>query len=234
MFQEEILPVQQLIPTVMNLSFSRFNLWSHSAITSHGKRDNTTRGNLKKELGYSKKSKTVKCMLTGVFGNNLQVVCGHIIPCTANEAKIEHLGLRLESLNTSPNLIFWAIAIERAYECLKISFVKAPLADEYLLKIWDDNIRMEPIWEGSNRTIGEFENAPLDLGKRVVLTRGLSFQAIQAYNASHLDDKTIALSCLYGSPGNYSYQKELSLLRSQYEKDLAREVDMGDVGSEDD
>ena len=139
-------------------------------------------------------------------------------------------------LNTSSNLVFWAINIEKAYEKLQISFVKSvslKLTEEYVMKIWDESIKASPIWEGSLRTIGEFENKPLILGKHVIMKRGLSFHAIQAYNAYSSSDLKLGKSCLYGSPGNYSHFKTLEFLRKEFDRDLDGEVGSDrEVGSD--
>lgn len=233
--RDDLRPVQQLIPMVCNMSLSSNNLWTPSAISEHGKRDDSMRALLKAEMGYSKKGK-VRCMLTGETGGGDCVVCGHIVPCSSKAIKIQSLGLTLDDLNTSPNLVFWAINIERAYEKLQISFVKSVslnFTEEYVMKIWDDSIRASPIWKGSLRTIGEFENKPLILGKHVIMKRGLSFHAIQAYNTYSSSDLKLGKSCLYGSPGNYSYLETLALLRKDFDRDLDGEVGSDrEVGSD--
>ena len=65
----------------------------------------------------------------------------------------------------------------------------------------------------------------LDLGGHVVMKRGLSYQAYQAYLHKSDDDNGVKLTCLYGSPGTYPFKSIGTLLEEQYRADVEKETD---------
>jgi hypothetical protein len=72
-----------------------------------------------------------------------------------------------------------------------LSFIqKSALDTSLILKIWDDSIRTQPIWPGSDLTIGEFDGTALNLSLPVMLydlqpfRRCLSYQALMAFMAN--------------------------------------------------
>ena len=213
--------MNQLIPIVCNLVIRDNNLWTPSKIT-HGFRDTNCRQNLSRKMNLS----SAKYMVTGMVAGGDKIVCGHLVPCTSELSKVRELGFGSEHLNDCRNLVFWATGIEYCYEHLKISFIKqSPLRDTLSLKIWDESIKKMPIYRGSDRTIADYENSPLNLDGHVIFKKALSFQAYEAYLNSQSTDKLLQDQCLFGSPGNYNFKSTMDLLRIAHEKIKDEEIE---------
>eukprot|EP01033_Poteriospumella_lacustris_P014812 gene14812-10591_t len=196
----------------------------------HGKRGNNYRQRLMTEMGYTNKhTKTKderpKCMISGLRGGGDKVVCGHIVPCGCELVKLKQLGITKADLNVPKNCLFWCIGFEQAYESLQLSFVKShPLQDKLYLKFWNDEVKTTPIWPGSARCIGEFDGVELKLDGHVIMKRGLSYQAYQAYLHCSEHDRVVEETCLYGSPGAYEFKSAEALMEQQYRKDVEEET----------
>jgi hypothetical protein len=196
------------------------NLWTASQTAGHKTRDDTCRKRLKESLKYTKKS-PVTCMVTGVPGNSEQVVCGHIVPQCTKQCKLQFVGMNRNDVNNVKNLVFWSIAIEQAYEHLELSFIQVdPLRAELCVKIWNDDVRQRQIFPNSPHLVGEFEGKPLELGSHEIFTRGLSYQAYQAYISNSTVDSLLGTQCLYGSPGTYSFQLGRNAMKMKFQHDL--------------
>jgi len=213
--------VSALIPEVFRLTIGADNLWTPSKCS--GSRGRKYRKALSVLLNYGENA---VCSVTGQSGNGEQVVCGHLVPCRSDLRKLKVLGLESTDLNKTENCIFWAKGFERCYEHLRISFVKPnPLSDDLVLKFWDESAKLEPLWSGSADKLGDYDGFRLNWGPRTIFKRALSFQAYQGYlhnlDGSALTDTD---SLLYGSPGKYSFFKNIELLKKGVIKDIETEV----------
>eukprot|EP01033_Poteriospumella_lacustris_P010798 gene10798-7686_t len=185
-----------------------------------------------KAMGYTNKyTKTKderpKCMISGFRGGRGKVVCGHIVPCGSALVKLNQLGITKADLNLPRNCLFWCIGFEHAYESLELSFVKShPLRDKLYLKVWNDKVKTTPIWPGSAQCIGEFDGVELKLDGHVIMKRGLSFQAYQAYLKRSADDHddVEGTCCQYGASGTYQFKSIGTLMEQQYRKDVEEET----------
>jgi len=214
--------LEMMIPIVCNYSIASSNPWTPSKCS--GGRSPQFRRILMQSLNYNKKRLPV-CMVTGIHGDGSCVIAGHIIPCSTDRKILSHLGIDTTCVNMPQNGIFWVRGIEDAWESLALSFVKSnPLEDKYYMHIWDESVRTTPLYDGSTKTLGDFDGRELCLGKHVVMKRGLSFQAYQAYVHHSSSDERLGLQCLYGSPGRYNYQTTIALLRQKYLSDVSDEV----------
>jgi hypothetical protein len=179
---------------------------------------------LMKSLGYSEGQDPV-CMVTGIPGNGEAVIAGHIIPRSTRKPILTHLGIEITDVNKPNNGVFWVKGIEDAWEKLALSFVKSnPLEDKYYMHIWDDSVRNTPLYKDSDKTVGEYNGAELCLGQHVVMKRGISYQAYQAYLHNSPSDALLRSQCLYGTPEKYPYQTEMELMRRAYLGDVEDEV----------
>ena len=213
--------IQTIVPVVYKMSIEKNNLWTASKIS--GTRGPSYRKDLMQVMGYNKRP---KCMISGIRAGGDKVVCGHIVPCRSEVSKLSQLGITTADLNLPANCVFWCIGFERAYESLQISFVKSnPLENKLQLKFWNDEVKMDPIWKGASQCLGEFDGMELDLGGHVVMKRGLSYQAYQAYLHKSDDDNGVEVTCLYGSPGTYPFKSIGTLLEEQYRADVEKETD---------
>jgi hypothetical protein len=153
---------------------------------------------------------SAKCMLTGQLatGDNIRAV--HIIPAVTEIDILNDLNLKPEQINDVRNGLLLCRSIELGFDKLRLSFVKSPLSDQLILKIWDESIRKQRLFkdclkigeykgvhplffkenddknENKQLTIGHFENHPLNLKLRddyehKPFRRGLFFQAFHAY-----------------------------------------------------
>ena len=224
--------MNKVIPTLLDAAIANNNLWTPSKIS--GGRDPDFRTKMMNDLGYNKK-KTPLCMVTGIRGKGDKVVAGHIIPCSSEARKIAELGISLSDLNDVKNGVFWVKAIENAWEHLQLSFIKSnPFQDKLYMKIWDDNIRNTPLYVGSTRHVGEFDNAELKLNGHIVMKRGFSYQAYQSYMSNAGSDEILKKACLYGSPGTYKYMTEMEIMKGQVVKDIEEEVEEEESEGDDD
>ena len=229
-FAEKLDAICSIVPMVIKLSAKEDNLWTASNISAP-RRDTRTR--LTRALGYPKTSKTAECMVSGLFGDNNQVLCGHIVPCKSPAHKIEALGLKLIDLNSIKNLVFWAAGIEHCYDRLEISFVRTnPLRDAFFLKIHTDSAKAVPLWPGSPKTVGEYDGCELNLKRHVIFKRCLSFQAYQSALRHNLTSEVIENS-LYRSPGAYRFVQDSNLylaMRKRLESEIT--LEMGQDGDD--
>jgi len=231
---EKVDSIQTIVPVVYKMSIERNNLWTPSKI--NGKRGATYRQDLMKEMGYTNKHTATKderpkCMISGIRAGGDKVVCGHIVPCGSELVKLRQLGITTADLNLPRNCVFWCIGFEHAYESLQISFVKShPLQDKLYLKFWNDEVKKDPIWTGASQCLGDFDGMELNLCGHVVMRRGLSYQAYQAYLHSSEDDQGVEVTCLYGSPGTYKFKSMSTLMEQQYRRDVEEETDETEEG----
>lgn len=228
--QQMLTQQKVILPIVVNLSLQQHNLWSPSRVS--GTRDHNLRHSLKTALGYSKKAK-VHCMATGKEGNGEQVIGAHILPCCSDEVRLKSLGLKLEDLKSTRNGLFLAAGVEKAFDTLKISFVKTNLLQNSLhLKIWDKSCFDTPLWEGCKETIGDFDDAVLNLRKHSPYLRALSYQAYQAciHNVVGKDETP----CFYGTPGDYPFCEQLTVLENNFSRDVKNEISSGDDDEDED
>jgi hypothetical protein len=216
--------LDMLIPIVCNYSVASSNPWTPSKVS--GGRSETFRATLMTSLRFknSKKQRPV-CMVTGTRGGGDVVIAGHIIPCSTDKKILSHLGIEVTDVNKPKNGIFWVKGIEDAWEKLALSFVKSnALQDKYYMHIWDESVRDTPLYKDSKRTLGEFVGAELCLDRHVVMKRGLSYQAYQAYLQNSSTDELLGSQCLYGTPEKYPYQTTIELMRKNYLGDVEDEV----------
>ena len=109
---------------------------------------------------FDMREDNVKCALTGLRG---KTKLAHILPRKANKHICGRLGMSNTDLNNNRNLIFLCYNIEAAFDAMRISFVPQDvLHDTLIMKIWDESVRNEPIFSGSESTIGEFEERALN------------------------------------------------------------------------
>jgi hypothetical protein len=212
-----------MLPIVLNVSMVNHNLWTSSRVTVAGKRDHNLRSILKMELGYGNKENTkVKCMVSNLNGNGDQVIAAHILPCASEQVKLAKLGLKIKDLQSSRNGLFLAKELERAFDSLKISFIKSNALKEALyMKIWNYDCRKTRLWEGCKHTIGDYDGAKLKLGSHEPFRRALSYQAYQAFINSSSEDEGPQF---YGTPGNYAFAKELKCLKDGFMRDMTNEL----------
>ena len=123
------------------------------------------------------------CQLSGVQGT---CTLAHILPVHARKiSSVMQLLQMTESMLNSPgNLLLLASNIERAFDALKVSFVARlgeGLRTEFVLKIWDESVRSEPIFSGSAVTIGDCEHRPLMFNaEHHVYSRCFAYQGLWA------------------------------------------------------
>jgi len=155
------------------------------------------------ERKKEKKKVKVKCMLTGEYGNNDQVICAHIIPCATTNLILASLQLSLADTNNPRNVLFLSKGVEKAFDKLQISFIPVDILNpsSFKMKIWDDACRILPIWEGSTRLISDFDGSVLNMMGHNPFRRCLSYQAYQAYiNQPKSADWPLDPPAYFGTP----------------------------------
>ena len=125
------------------------------------------------------------CMLTGQQGT---VTLAHILPFSSqkNLTVLQLLELNAEELNSSRNLLLLTDNIEFYFDRLQLSFIPKigeGLIKQFVLKIWDDSIRQQPIFRDSptGPLIQEYEGVPLTFNVgHTPYSRCLAYQAMWA------------------------------------------------------
>ncbi len=218
--------IQSIVPLVLEMSSREHNLWTPSVVS--GGRNGTYRKELMKEMGYNNNTKKPICMVSGISGGGDKIICGHIVPCSSPQHKLNELNIDIKDLNKSENCVFWCAGFEEAYETLKISFVRTnPLSEKYFLKFWIEGAKAIPLWPGcTTGCIGDYDGRELNLRGHRIWKRALSYQAYQGYLANNLHDLYLREQTLYGSPGSYRFAKKMELLQKEYRKLVVEETDM--------
>jgi hypothetical protein len=208
-----------MLPMMVNMSVSYHNLWTSSRVSVAGTPDHNLRSQLKMELRYADKANTkVKCMVSNLKGNGDQVIAAHILPCASAPVKLVKLGLKKKDLQSSRNGLFLAKELERAFDSLKISFVKSNTLREALyMKIWDDDCRKTRLWEGCKHTIGDYDGAELKLGSHEPFRQAISYQAFQAFiNSSAFAEDGCPKFYDSAAAGYCAFAKELKCLKDGF------------------
>jgi hypothetical protein len=109
---------------------------------------------------FSLNDNNVKCALTGLRG---KITMAHILPRRTKNFIRKNLCLAQTDMDSHRNLVFLCANIEKAFDAMKISFVPQDvLHDALIMKIWDESVRRDPIFDGSTKKIGEFEHRALN------------------------------------------------------------------------
>jgi len=218
-----------LVPVIKTLSENLMvqnNPWTESKL-SEGERGPDCRERLRQLLKFSKNGRNrAKCCVTGMP----PVICAHLIPCSATSQQLKTVGLTIDDVNSTRNLVFWLGVIERHFDRLQLSFMRTnPLVDNYCLKIWDDSIRCirlgSSLPASSPQTVGDIEGFEMTL-RHPVYTRLLAYQAYQCCVKYSCDDDEIIRQSLYGSPGNYPFRTQSELILADFHKIVAEEIDL--------
>lgn len=130
------------------------------------------------------KDRQVFCSVSGYQPND-NVKLAHICPKSSNPDIRKLLGLSEKDVKTNfRNVILLSWNIERCFDRKLLSFVqKDPLHDTLIMKIWDEEIKNMPIFDGSPQKIGDFEGQPLTFLKRQkTYRRCFAYQELCALN----------------------------------------------------
>lgn len=126
----------------------------------------------------------VTCALTRLQG---KITMAHILPRRSKSLIRKYLGLDQNDMNSHRNLVFLCFNIEKAFDEMMISFVPQDvLHDALVMKIWDESVRKVPIFDGSQKYIGDFEHQPLNfsvVGSDSVTREHAPFRRCFAYQA---------------------------------------------------
>jgi hypothetical protein len=140
-----------------------------------------------------------QCMITGFSQTSLHtalggaipknpVVLAHILPRSVSVDEQRFLGLDKFSIDNIRNTLLLCKGIEAAFDRKDLSFVPSdnPFSpNRFKMKIWNEAIKTMPIFEGSTQTIGDFDDAGLNLNVGGNLhspfRRCLSYQAFRSF-----------------------------------------------------
>jgi hypothetical protein len=180
------------------------NLWdkestkSGNSSGSHNSRSNVCKVNLLRSLNLL----SAKCMVTGIeesiiYKNQLQVgnrvICAHIMPhyleninsrhLVKHELMLARIGMFRKDIASNRNLLFLAAPIEKAFDNLQLCFIpQESKADSgYVVKIVDSRCKGIEIFEGSEKTIGDFDGLPVDWFGHDPFKTALGVHAYQAH-----------------------------------------------------
>lgn len=191
-------------------------------------RDDQFRTNVLTHLGYHvprKGRQIFKCMLSREDGDGDEVVVAHIVSASSSVRILNLIRMTEADVNSLRNGLLLAKNFEVAFNRLQLSFVKSnPLSQNLYLQIWDDSCRNEPIYDGSTRTIGDFEGEVLNLGSHRPFRRALSFQAYQAFLQSKDISKFEELS-EDGSEKVTKYFEQQMLMKDSVLRDIQEELE---------
>ena len=187
---------------------------------------------------YELNAETAQCMITKTFastasrGGQSSVILAHLLPRSTKMCVLDVLGMHTSNIDTIRNSLLLCKGIEEAFDRKQVSFVPVddPFVDgQFKMMIWEDKFKTTPIYEGSLQTLGEFENAPLDLvvngTKHEVFRRVLSYQAYMACRHwfQYGNRKGLAVDC-DTSEYSGSYQNSRRDFADRFRKALEREL----------
>ena len=187
---------------------------------------------------YELNAETAQCMITKTFastasrGGQSSVILAHLLPRSTKMCVLDVLGMHMGNIDTIRNSLLLCKGIEEAFDRKQVSFVPVddPFVDgQFKMMIWEDKFKTTPIYEGSLQTLGEFENAPLDLvvngTKHEVFRRVLSYQAYMACRHwfQYGNRKGLAVDC-DTSEYSGSYQNSRRDFADRFRKALEREL----------
>ena len=138
----------------------------------------------------------IQCMITGIKEdvikeNNIavgnRVLLAHIIPYNCNHKArhglLQKYGLKPEDVTDPRNFLFLSDAFEKGFDKLQLSIVRDSI-DElsiFRLKIFDEQCKNTPLFQGSNDIIGNYDNQTVNFYGHKVCQTSLSLHAQQAY-----------------------------------------------------
>lgn len=223
--------VGKLVPMVCNLMIEANNLWTNTQIADTvTDRSEEFRKNLVEHLGYDitksgKKRVMFKCMVSGVESNGQDIEGAHIAPARSSMKRLAHIGMTPDDVNDVRNGLLLATGIHKAFDHLRLSFIKSnPLSKQLYLKIWDKSCRNIEVYPGAGRKIGEFDGAKLKLGHHEPFKRALSYHAYIAYLKFNFVPSN-KLPEEYGSENESEYYSDRRLMRDAVIQDMKDELD---------
>lgn len=182
--------IQQTQEAVKEGNYLLLDPWNDITATSIGK-SSTLRADFFAYYGLI--SATAQCMITNtpasIFRRPSQpcVVLAHLLPRSSKRNVLDALGMVPEDIESIRNALLLCHGIEEAFDRKQVSFVPIdnPFVDgKFKMMIWEDKFKGIPIYEGSTQTLGDFENAQLDLvvngTNHQIFRRVLSYQAYMA------------------------------------------------------
>jgi hypothetical protein len=123
------------------------------------------------------------CALTQVRGI---VTLAHLLPMSSRRAPsvLDLLQLTVDNLNDPGYLLLLASGIKQCFDRLQLSFVPSvneEFVGQFVLKIWDNNIREKAIFDKSEFLIGSFEDRPITFNRlHAPCRRVLAYQSLWA------------------------------------------------------
>jgi len=123
-----------------------------------------------KVAGYYKR-KTIspgryRCQLSDEVGGGRAVTAHRLLD---HSTYYKHLKEQfdIDDINSFRNTLLLAKGIKKAYKKGRACFVAGDDDKTFHLQIWDDKLKNEPIFKGSNKTIGDCDGKKLSLPPRV-------------------------------------------------------------------
>lgn len=182
----------------------------------------------------------LQCMVTGISHESIirsfpspgtpdnPVTLAHILARNAEAKEMLSLGFKKADVENIRNSLLICKGIEEAFDNKFVSFVPSEepfSSNRYKLHIWVDAVRDEPIFEGSNWTIGSFDGAPLNLTVGTMshnpFKRAMSYQAFRAFKKW---GKGFGLTKLPEDSDTSTYERAYKSIRAQYAMQLARDI----------
>lgn len=139
-----------------------------------------------KEIGEADGGKVVTmatCCVTGKKGDHNQVTAAHLLPRSAPPRFLEKLDMDLKrGFDSFRNVILLAKNIKEAFDAQCLCFVSEENTGEFELKILDEKVGDEPIWNGSTIKIKTFSGKTMKYAdKNRPYSRVLSYHERTSY-----------------------------------------------------
>ena len=130
---------------------------------------------------YKREGNLVMCQLALKWGNNQQVTTSHLL----KHGTRHHMRkvFEFDDINDKRNLLMLSKGVEKAFETGRIYFEGGNDDRTFIMKIFDQTVKDELIFDGSNVKIGSLEGKKLRIPKDVQppFKRVLSHHAQDAY-----------------------------------------------------
>ena len=176
-----------------------------------------------------------RCTLTGRSG---KLKLTHLVPASAKLGIRQMLKLRDEDIWSFRNVLLLSVNIELAFDRLRLSFSPTLRRNSYFMKIWDNDVKQELIWDNATETldgrgdhkIGYYEGKELELemhaGKLEPFKRCLSYHEFMCFAKSErpLTDAPEDFSSDIGDMWS-QMRGDLLVMRKSLEKNISEETE---------
>lgn len=180
---------------------------------------------------------TALCLLTK---RNGKLKLAHLLPASTHQRIRDMLQITDEDIWSFRNVLLLSENTEKAFDRNQLSFVPHPLLlNQYVVKVWDESVKTEKIWNGAKQLnvendnlIGFYEGLPLNLlmenGVQLIpFKRCLSYHNFICFYTSKLSTHFLPddFSSVLSEPNGWKIQRDdYLIMRAGLDRDIVSET----------